>query len=92
MRQPVNPGPVRLHESLGGSWSSLDDAKTLLAARRDSGGFVRESQRPLFVDEVQRAGNPFILAVKGAVDIDNRPGQFILAGSIATKPPQYPAI
>jgi uncharacterized protein len=70
-----------LHESTGGSWHSLDDAKTLLAARRDSGGFVRESQRPLFVDEVQRAGNPLILAVKAAVDIDNQPGQFYLAGS-----------
>jgi uncharacterized protein len=70
-----------LHQSTGGSWHSLDDAKTLLVARRDAGGFVRESQRPLFVDEVQRAGNPFILAVKGAVDVDNRPGQFYLAGS-----------
>lgn len=70
-----------LHESAGGSWNSLDDAKTLLAARRDAGGFVRESERPLFVDEVQRAGNPFILAVKAAVDIDDSPGQFFLAGS-----------
>jgi uncharacterized protein len=70
-----------LHESAGGSWNSLDDAKVLLAARRDAGGFVREGARPLFVDEVQRAGNPFILAVKGAVDIDDRPGQFYLAGS-----------
>jgi uncharacterized protein len=70
-----------LHESTGGSWSSLDDGTTLLAARRDAGGIVRESERPLFVDEVQRAGNPFILAVKAAVDIDDSPGQFFLAGS-----------
>ena len=70
-----------LHDRKGGSWKSLDDATTLLAARRDSGGFVRETERPLFVDEVQRAGNPLILAVKGAVDNDNRPGQFVLAGS-----------
>ncbi len=40
---------------------------TLLAARRDGGGSVRESERPPFVDEVQRAGDPFILAVKAAV-------------------------
>ncbi len=70
-----------VHESTGGSWNSFDDGKTLLAARRDAGGFVRESDRPLFVDEVQRAGNPFILAVKSAVDSDDRPGQFFLAGS-----------
>ncbi len=70
-----------LHESTGGTWSSLDDATSLLAARRDAGGVVRESERPLFVDEVQRAGNPFILAVKAAVDIDDTPGQFYLAGS-----------
>lgn len=70
-----------LHGATGGSWSSLDDANALLAARRDSGGFVRESERPLFVDEVQRAGNPFILAVKAAVDLDDSPGQFYLAGS-----------
>jgi uncharacterized protein len=70
-----------LNESAGGSWNTLDDAKVLLAARRDAGGFVRESPRPLFVDEVQRAGNPFILAVKAAVDVDDTPGQFFLAGS-----------
>lgn len=70
-----------VHESTGGSWNTLDDAKALLAARRDAGGFVRESERPLFVDEVQRAGDPFILAVKAAVDLDDSPGQFYLAGS-----------
>jgi uncharacterized protein len=70
-----------LHESFGGSWNSLDDAKTLQSARRDSGGFVLENERPTFVDEVQRGGDPLILAVKAAVDSDNRPGQFVLAGS-----------
>jgi uncharacterized protein len=71
----------KLHQSLGGSWNSLDDAKTLLAARRDSGGFVRENARPLFVDEVQRGGDPLILAVKWAVDQNDQPGQFVLADS-----------
>ena len=71
-----------LHESTGGSWNLLDDAKALLAARRDAAGFVRESERPLFVDKVQRAGNPFILAVKAAVDLVDTPGQFYLAGRI----------
>jgi uncharacterized protein len=72
---------TELHRQLGGSWNSLDDAKTLLAARRDSGGFVQENDRPLFVDEVQRGGDPLILAVKWAVDRNDTPGQFVLAGS-----------
>lgn len=70
-----------LHETTGGSWITLDDATSLLAARRDAGGFVRDTTRPLYVDEVQRAGEPFVLAVKAAVDIDGSPGQFYLAGS-----------
>ena len=71
----------QLHSMLGGSWNSLDDSKTLLSARRDSSGFVIENARSLFVDEVQRGGEPLILAVKLAVDQDNQPGQFVLAGS-----------
>ncbi len=45
-----------LHESTGGTWNSFDDANALRAARRDAGGFVRESERPLFVDECSAQG------------------------------------
>ncbi len=37
--------------------------------------------RPTFLDEVQRAGDPLILAIKTATDRDRRPGQFFLSGS-----------
>ena len=53
----------------------------LRTARTDPGGFVREALRPTFIDEVQRGGDPLVLAVKGVVDRDNARGQFLLAGS-----------
>jgi len=37
--------------------------------------------RPLIVDEVQRGGDPLVLAIKAAVDADGSRGQFLLAGS-----------
>jgi uncharacterized protein len=70
-----------LHEGSGGTLYSFDDARSLRPARIDPGGFVRESSRPTFIDEVQRAGNPLVLAIKAAVDESSKPGQFVLAGS-----------
>jgi predicted AAA+ superfamily ATPase len=37
--------------------------------------------RPTFLDEVQRVGDPLILAIKSVIDRDRRPGQFFLSGS-----------
>lgn len=37
--------------------------------------------RPTFLDEVQCAGDPLILAIKTATDRDRRPRQFFLSGS-----------
>jgi uncharacterized protein len=70
-----------LQAELGGEYQSLDDATVLRAARSDPAGFVLESGRPTFIDEVQRGGDPLVLAVKSAVDRVPTPGQFILAGS-----------
>ena len=36
---------------------------------------------PLFIDEVQRGGDPLVIAVKHEVDRDTRKGRFVLAGS-----------
>ncbi|MGH2772150.1 MAG: ATP-binding protein [Actinomycetota bacterium] len=58
---------------------TLDDQLTLNAARSDPVGFVRHPGTML-VDEVQRAPELF-LAIKAAVDRQNRPGQFLLTGS-----------
>ena len=70
-----------LHAELGGDYATLDDARVLRVARTDPGGFVREARRPLFIDEVQRGGNPLVLAIKSAADLDPARGNFVLAGS-----------
>jgi uncharacterized protein len=51
------------------------------SARADPEGYVISAPRPTFLDEVQRAGDPLILAIKTATDRDRRPGQFFLSGS-----------
>lgn len=58
---------------------TLDDETTLLAARSDPVGFVRNLDRAV-IDEIQRA--PGLLpAIKKSVDEDRRPGRFLLTGS-----------
>jgi predicted AAA+ superfamily ATPase len=70
-----------LHGHLGGTFTSLDRSGDLAAAREDPIGFVEATTRPLFIDEVQRAGDPLVRAVKLAVDVDRSRGQFVLSGS-----------
>jgi len=60
---------------------SLDDEALLQAAIEDPAGFVATPSRPLVIDEVQRAGEPLVRAIKRQVDRDPRPGQFLLTGS-----------
>lgn len=66
----------------GGTYRSLDDPLQLGAATADPTSYAEATERrPLIIDEVQRAGDPLILAVKRWVDTTRRPGQFVLAGS-----------
>ena len=59
---------------------TLDAAAVLAAAQDDPEGFITGLERPVVIDEVQRA--PAVaLAIKLAVDADRRPGQFLLTGS-----------
>lgn len=58
---------------------TLDHLPTLSRARAEPEVLV-ESDRPLAIDEVQRAPD-LLLAVKHAVDLDRRPGRFLLTGS-----------
>ena len=62
-----------------GEERTLDDGSTLAAAKADPNQFVRHSGL-LAIDEVQRAPE-LMLAVKAAVDREQRPGQFLLTGS-----------
>ena len=66
-------------ERQGWRYLSLDDELTLLAARQDPVGFVRNLDHAV-IDEVQRAPQ-LLLAIKKSVDDDRRPGRFLLTGS-----------
>ena len=59
---------------------TLDTAAVLAAAQGDPEGFIAGLERPVVIDEVQRAP-ALALAIKLAVDADRRPGQFLLTGS-----------
>lgn len=71
----------QLHAELGGWLRSLDVDVERASARADPEGYVMSAPRPTFLDEVQRTGDPLILAIKTATDRDRRPGQFFLSGS-----------
>ena len=70
----------QISEAAGGAFATLDDPALLAAARRDPTGFL-DQPKPLVIDEVQRAGDPLVTAVKMAVDLDPAPGRFIITGS-----------
>jgi predicted AAA+ superfamily ATPase len=59
---------------------SLDDLRTLEAARRDPVGLIDDAGGPLIIDEIQRAPE-LLLPIKASIDRDRRPGRFILTGS-----------
>ena len=70
-----------LHRHIGGTFVSLDDAQTREAAKSDPTGFVSENEYPLLIDEVQRGGDPLVLAIKREMDRSRQKGRFVLAGS-----------
>lgn len=58
---------------------TMDDELTLLSAREDPVGMIRNLDRAV-IDEIQRAPQ-LLLAIKKSVDEDRRPGRFLLTGS-----------
>jgi uncharacterized protein len=60
---------------------TFDHEAMLAAAEEDPVGFVESLPRPAVVDEFQRAGRGFLLAVKQAADRDRSRGQLLLTGS-----------
>lgn len=63
----------------GMSFLTFDDTSTLTAALNDPVGFIRGLDRAV-IDEIQRVPE-LLLAIKSSVDIDRRPGRFLLTGS-----------
>lgn len=64
-----------------GTYLGLDDNDLLQIAREDPVGLLTGHTRPVVIDEVQRAGDTLVRAIKMAVDRDQAPGQFLLTGS-----------
>ena len=63
-----------------GSYLTLDDENILSVARADPIGLLRRQQRPVVIDEIQRAPE-LIRTIKLLVDENREPGSFILTGS-----------
>ena len=79
---PRQAGKTTLVRHLAGTgmrYLTLDDNLTLLSAREDPVGFIRNLDRAV-IDEIQRAPS-LLLAIKKTVDEDRRPGRFLLTGS-----------
>jgi predicted AAA+ superfamily ATPase len=68
------------HQAPDRAFISLDDAQYLDLARSDPMGFVSELPAFVTIDEIQRVPE-LILAIKHSVDLDRRPGRFLLIGS-----------
>jgi len=70
-----------LAERFGAKLVSLDRKEDRLTAIEDPRLFLSQIGKPAAIDEVQRAGNDLILAIKEEVDSSNDPGQYVLTGS-----------
>lgn len=78
-RQAGKTTLVRQFTERGLHYLTLDDELTLLSAREDPVGMIRNLDRAV-IDEIQRAPQ-LLLAIKKTVDEDRRPGRFLLTGS-----------
>lgn len=61
-------------------YHTLDTRVVLDAALADPDGFISGTPVPAIIDEVQRAPD-LMRAIKGVVDKDRKPGQYLLTGS-----------
>ena len=70
-----------LATEIGATYVTLDDADQRDVAQADPPTFISATGSPLVIDEVQRVGDPLVLAIKAQVDRDDQPGQFLITGS-----------
>lgn len=71
----------RAAEQLGGSYATLDDDASRLAALDDPEAFLEDLAAPAVIDEVQLGGDRVVRAVKRIVDASQQRGRFLLTGS-----------
>jgi len=60
---------------------TLDREEDLAAARDDPALFLDTLGSPAVIDEIQRAGDPLVLALKRRLDRSRAAGQYVLTGS-----------
>jgi len=71
----------RVAQQRGGSYVTLDDDATLLAAQDDPVAYLSSLRPPAVIDEVQFGGDRVVRAVKRLVDVSEKRGRFLLTGS-----------
>ena len=72
----------RVAAERGGAYVTLDDDDVLAVTLDDPHAFLRAFRPPMVIDEVQRAGDRLVRALKIAVDDGtNATGRFLLTGS-----------
>lgn len=60
---------------------TFDDEQDLYTAQLDAGLYLDNLGQPAVIEEIQRAGDPFVLALKRRLDQTRKPGQYLLTGS-----------
>ncbi|MBF0452564.1 MAG: ATP-binding protein [Candidatus Magnetomorum sp.] len=84
LRGARQTGKTTLVKNINGNFSAhyitLDDATVLSGVKSDPAGFLAGIDRPVIIDEVQKAPELFP-AIKIDVDNNRKPGMFILTGS-----------
>lgn len=70
-----------LADRIGAAFVTLDREEDLSAASDDPSLFLDTLNTPAVIDEVQRGGDPLILAIKQKLDRSPTPGQYVLTGS-----------
>lgn len=70
----------KLVDDVGGTFLDLDDPAVRVLAAGDPTAFVRDIAEPTVVDEFQRVPD-LLAAIKAELNVDRRPGRFVLAGS-----------
>ena len=70
-----------LASEIGAASMTLDREEDLSAARDDPRLFLEALGSPAVIDEVQRAGDPLVLALKQQMDSSRRAGQDVVTGS-----------
>ena len=74
-------GKSTLAMELSDNYLTFDDINAYLSAKHDPTGFINNLKLPVVLDEVQKVPEIFNV-IKQRIDMDRRPNQFILTGSI----------